>query len=256
LLTEADRRRWLEVIAAFLRHELKNTMTAISSSIELADRAVSRVDTHKYLERGRRSVHYMQQLLTKAADATNLDAALARQEFEAVDLSDLILDRLEDFKIDTPDRAFTIGIEPGIVVFGHRDSLTQMFDKLVNNALEHGDPAFPIRIELKHDSAGYALTVSDVGDPLPENIKQLFEPFYTKKLARSGDANLGLGLFVARTIAMSHAGQIAAMPLDEAVGARFIVQLPRMNPQTESAVEPAVSPSSFSANSLEARVNL
>ncbi len=255
LAADGDRRRWLEVIAAFLRHELKNTMTAISSSIELADRAAAHSDAHKYLDRGRRSVQYMQQLLTKAADATNLDAALAQQEFEAVDLSNLILDRVEDFKTDTQDRAFEVAIEPGIHVFGHGDSLVQMVDKLVNNALEHGDRAFPVRIELRKRAEGYTVTVSDVGDPLPADTEKIFEPFFTRKVSRSGEANLGLGLFVARTIALSHGGNISAAPLDDAVGARFVVRLPPMA-QRASPGEPAISTPPFGTNSVKMRVDL
>jgi signal transduction histidine kinase len=255
LAADGDRRRWLEVIAAFLRHELKNTMTAISSSIELADRAAPHADAHKYLDRGRRSVQYMQQLLTKAADATNLDAALAQQEFEAVDFSNLIVDRVEDFKTDMQDRAFEVDIEPGIYVLGHADSLVQMFDKLMDNALEHGDRAFPVRIELRKGVEGYALTVSDVGDPLPVETEQLFEPFFTKKLSRSGEANLGLGLFVARTIASRHDGNISAVPLDDAVGARFVVRFSPMA-HTASPGEPTIATPSFGANSVEARVDL
>src|SRR5262249_19865466 len=135
LAAEEDRRRWLEVIAAFLRHELKNAMTGINTSIELADRARAGSLTGKDFERARRSIQYMRRLLMQVADATSLESALAQQEFEKVDLSSLIVDRVEDFRHDASARTFTTEVDPDIHVLGNADSLTQMLDKLVNNAL-------------------------------------------------------------------------------------------------------------------------
>jgi signal transduction histidine kinase len=255
LAAAADRRRWLEMIAAFLRHELKNAMTGISTSIEMADRLAPHSDAGKYLDRGRRSVQYMHQILAKVADATSLESALAQHEFESIDLSSLILDRIDDFRRDAPDRKFSTDIEHHVHILGHGDSLVQMLDKLINNALEHGDRDCPISIELRSLAESSVLTVSDTGDPLPADTTQIFEPFVSRKVARAGTANLGLGLFVARAIAINHGGNVSAVPLDDAVGARFVVRLPPMA-QTALSVEPTISTPSLGANSVEARVDL
>jgi signal transduction histidine kinase len=255
LAADADRRRWLEVIAEFLRHELKNAMTAISTSIELAARVTPHSDAAKYLDRGRRSVQYMQQLLTKVAEATNLESALAQHELESLDLSGLILDRVDDFRKDTPGRAFATQVESGICVKGHGDSLVQMLDKLLNNALEHGDPTQPIRIELRDLSGSCAVTISDTGDPLPQDNSQIFEPFVTNKRTPAGAGSLGLGLFVARAIAINHGGDIYAEPLSDAVGASFIVQLPSIQ-STVSQGDPSVAAPALGSNPVEGRVNL
>ncbi len=252
LIADADRRRWLEVIAAFLRHELKNSMTAISTSIEMADRAAAQSEASKYLDRGRRSVHYMDQLLTKVADATNLESALAQHEFEPIDVSQLIMDRIGDLRHDNPDRTFATDVEPGVHVLGHGDSLVQMLDKLINNALEHGDHARPIGIHVRNHSLYCSITVSDAGDSLPADTLHIFEPFVSKKATRAGAPNLGLGLFVARAIAISHGGTIRAEPLVEAVGARFTVQLPRLV-ETVSRGNPSISAATLGTNPVEAR---
>jgi signal transduction histidine kinase len=254
LAADTDRRRWLEVIAAFLRHELKNSMTAISTSIEMADRVAPHSDAAKYLDRGRRSVQYMHQLLTKVADATNLESALAQHEFEPIDLSRLILDRVEDFRKDSPERTFAANVEPDVFVVGHGDSLVQMLDKLLNNAVEHGAPAYPVAVELEARAKCCLVTVGDAGDALPGDTSQIFEPFVSKKAARAGAANLGLGLFVARAIAINHGGNVRAEPLEEGVGARFIVQLPRLVPEA-SRGNPSISTAALGTNAVESRVD-
>lgn len=230
IATDAERRRWLEVIAAFLRHELKNSITAISTSIDMADRAAPQSNASKYLDRGRRSVQYMHLLLSKVADATNLEAALAQHEFDSVDLSSLIRDRVDEFRDDVPGRVFSTDIQDGVQLVGHGDSLIQMLDKLINNALEHGHPQFPIHIALQNRIDSCYVTVSDTGDALPSSTTQIFEPFVTHKTMLPGAANLGLGLFVAREIAANHGGSLRAEALIDPVGARFIVELPHIRP--------------------------
>ena len=228
---DAERRRWLEVIAGFLRHELKNSITAISTSIEMADRVVApESSAGKYLDRGRRSVQYMHLLLSKVADATNLEAALAQHEFASVNFSSLIHERVDEFRADTPGRVFSTGIQDGVQIVGHADSLIQMLDKLINNALEHGHPQFPIHIELQNRVDSCFVTVSDTGDALPPSTTQIFEPFVTHKTMLPGAANLGLGLFVARAIVVNHGGSLRAEALIDPIGARFIIELPHVRP--------------------------
>lgn len=250
--TDTDRRRWLEVIADFLRHELKNSMTAISTSIEMADRAAPQSDAGKYLDRGRRSVQYMDQLLTKVADATNLEAALSQQEFEPIELSKLVVDRVDDYRKDNQGRTFATDVEPDVHILGHGDSLVQMLDKLVNNALEHGDPAHPIQIQLRGEPISCIITVTDEGDALPADVSQIFEPFVSQKTPSSGVPNLGLGLFVARAIVKNHGGRIWAEGLMGPVGASFIIELPRLG-QTPSNWDPSIAAPTLGSNPIEPR---
>jgi signal transduction histidine kinase len=223
---EADRRRWLEVIASFLRHELRNSMTAISTSIEMANRAAPNADARKYLDRGQRSVQYMHLLLSKVTDATNLEAALAQNNVETLDLSNLILNRVEEFRADAPDRVFTTNIEANVQILGQGDSLVQALDKLLNNALEHGHPDHPIHVTLENRVRSCSISISDLGDPLPPSTTNIFEPFVTLKTTQPGSANLGLGLFVAKTIVVNHGGTLHAEALTDPDGARFVVELP------------------------------
>lgn len=229
LAVETDRRKWLEVIAAFLRHELNNAMTAISSSVELADRAVERAKQAKFLGRARRSTLYMRRLLAQVADATSLESALAQGAYERVNLAGLVRDQMQDFQDDFGDKglAFVATIDDGLEVNGNPDALNQMLDKLLNNAMEHGAPGEPVHVELRRMGQACSLVVADQGEALPQDVESLFKPFVSNKTRRLRAGNLGLGLFVARTIASHHGGSLTAEPLaDGRVGARFTVSLP------------------------------
>jgi signal transduction histidine kinase len=234
LLAQADRRRWLEVFADFLGHELKNAMARLSSAIDLASLKGQEDRAQAHRDSAQQSLAFMRRLLTQAADATSLEAALTRSDRKRVPLSDLVVERMAGHQQDSPEVCFDLAIEPAIVLEGNEDALVQLLDKLVNNAIEHGSPGLPVQVQLRRlAQAGWCrLAVRDLGDPLPTDTQRLFEPFYTDKgnKAALGASNLGLGLFVAETIARHHGGHLSAEPILDresgVEGAVFWVDLP------------------------------
>lgn len=75
-------------------------------------------------------------------------------------------------------------------------------------------------------TTGCRLTIDDIGDALPADREAIFKPFVTHKSLEARDGSLGRELFVARTIVGHHRGSLLAEPQPEAVGARFIADLP------------------------------
>ena len=257
LAIEADRRKWLEVIAAFLRHELNNAMTAISSSVDMAERAAERAKLAKFLGRARRSTLFMRRLLTQVADATSLESALVRETFESINFSELARDRVSEFHEDH-SQLFQAAFHNDVHVEGNADALTQMLDKLLTNAIEHARPGTAIGVDVQIEGDVCILVVEDEGDALPSEVEALFRPFVSKKTRRLQGANLGLGLFVARTIARHHGGALTATPLQEGrTGARFVVQLP-LGAQPAAGVSarhPAIAATALGPDAVEGWVN-
>jgi len=225
LAAEADRRRWLELFAGFLRHELRNAIAGIGSSLELLRRIVAEPPGAEYVDRAARSLQFMRRMLQQVAEATTLEAALKRADREVVDLSALVRERIRDFRAEDAGTTVVESVAPELHVRGNADSLVQLVDKLLNNAAEHCDGSEPIRVRgWRHDSE-IVLEIEDEGDELPGDPERLFDPFVSAK-ARSGSGNLGLGLYVARAVATHHGGSIEALPLANARGARLVVRLP------------------------------
>lgn len=231
LAAESSRSQWLGTIADFLRHELKNAMIGVNSSLELAQRVQVTADAQPYFSRAKRSIDFMRRMLLQASEATSLEAALAQQTLEPLDVSDLIAARVAELRDEVCDRKFSASIEPGILILGDANSLVQMLDKLVGNALEHGDARFPIRVEVGRRDGQAVVAISDIGDPLPADPDRMFEPFVSQKGSRRGQGNLGLGLYVARTIALRHGGHIRVEPLSDPQGVQVVVTLPAREPE-------------------------
>lgn len=225
LAIQSEQNGWLRIIAGFTRHELRNAMAGIGSSLELLERTGLPDSGPEYLRRAKYSLQLMRNVLQQVANATSLEGALQLQEVEEVDLSRLVAGRAEDFRRDAGDFHYEVNVADGVRVRGNPDSLVQMLDKLMNNAIEHSEPGGKIDVALD-TTPGYArLTVTDHGEPLPLDLEAMFHPFVSiRRPDREG--NLGLGLYVAKMIAGRHGGTISAEPTADRPGARFIVALP------------------------------
>lgn len=111
--------------------------------------------------------------------------------------------------------------EPGLAAWGNRDALCGALVNLVENALGVIGPNAVVSIEASRGSNGLVeLRVADNGPGIaPGERERIFEPFYS---ARAGGT--GLGLAVARGVAMAHGGALRCEPCDS--GALFVLTLP------------------------------
>ena len=77
---------------------------------------------------------------------------------------------------------------------------------------------------------GIFLSVYNDGAPIPESkIHKIWDSFYKADEARTRDErnNVGLGLYIVKTIVSAHGGSCGA--LNEQSGVRFWIRLPKVN---------------------------
>ncbi|MBZ4420451.1 PAS domain-containing protein [Myxococcus sp. RHSTA-1-4] len=103
--------------------------------------------------------------------------------------------------------------------------LAQLTDNLLGSVLQHGPEDAPVSLRLTGAVGGVTLSVHSDGLVVPaEEHATLFEPFRRGRPA-SPDG-LGLGLYIARQIALAHGGRLTVESRNHG-GIRFIVWLPR-----------------------------
>lgn len=106
-----------------------------------------------------------------------------------------------------------------------RERMAQLVSNLLANAIQFGPADRPVELESGGDRDRVVLRVSNSGPPIPaDQVAQLFDPFCQG--AASPDDGLGLGLYIAREIAVGHGGTIAVERSDDEVTI-FRVELPR-----------------------------
>ncbi|HET9821344.1 MAG TPA: sensor histidine kinase [Burkholderiaceae bacterium] len=114
-------------------------------------------------------------------------------------------------------------------VRGHAWALREMLRNLLHNAIRHSPEGGRLMLRLDTDARTAALTVSDSGPGLGEDLRRsLFQPFAT------GDPSVGagLGLAICREIVDSLAGQIELANREaggRVAGLDVVVRLPRVS---------------------------
>jgi signal transduction histidine kinase len=127
---------------------------------------------------------------------------------------------------------------------GHFDAvrLQQLVTNLLVNAAQHGSRHCPVQLVAGGDATTVTLRVTNTGTPIPvESLECIFDPMrrlgeVSGHVAGTGTrSSLGLGLFIAREIALGHGGRITVTS-NESEGTSFVVTLPR-----EATVEEPVA---------------
>ncbi len=230
-LEQANRKRisWLQMLARFLRHELKNASVGIRTSLELIDRRTADRSIGVYLERARKSMDFMNWLLENVGNASSLEASIYQDVRARLDLSHLVTACLEDYQSSYTQQEFAVRCLPSIAILGNEARVRQMLDNLISNALEHSRPGTPIVVTLEKRDSHAVLSVINEGPRLPENKESLFELYVSLRDPKHGrHEHLGLGLYVVKLVAESHDGQAQARDLESKEGVIFSVTLPTL----------------------------
>ena len=231
----------VESFAADVSHELKNPLTSLRSAVETLPIAKTDEQRARLLGVIKHDVKRLDRLITDISDASRLDAELAREATEPVDIAKL-LETVVSIARETrvPDkRKIQLVLEPGrwgkdaFYVLGHDSRLGQVFNNLIDNALSFSPPEGSVRVRAWREPASICATVDDDGPGIrADNIESIFERFYTDRPEPDEfGQNSGLGLAITRQIVEAHRGTIQAENRKRAdgsvEGARFTVILPK-----------------------------
>ena len=215
-----DRIEAIESFAADVAHELKNPLTSLKSAVETLPLAANDADRKRLIEITRHDVRRLDRLISDISDASRLDAELAREDAEPVDLENLlttVVSVLNDTcKAGQPRIELTIqdvrGGEGGYTVSGHASRLGQVISNLLANARSFSPPGGHVRMIARRLDGEIEIRVEDEGPGIaPENLERIFNRFYTDRPDQdSFGQNSGLGLSISRQIVENHRGRIWA----------------------------------------------
>jgi signal transduction histidine kinase len=112
------------------------------------------------------------------------------------------------------------------------ERLSQLLTNLLENAIDHGTTGSTIIVTTNGLADTVKLSVFNEGTPIePAAWQEIFDPLAGRSPGaepRRAGAGLGLGLFIARQIALAHGGTLEVN--SDAAGTSFIALLPRVAP--------------------------
>ena len=224
-LRNAERMR--EMFIGILGHDLRNPLNGILMSAEFIkgrtiDEAI-RDGLGRILRNGNRMAQMIDQLLDVSRFRLGGGISLSPTPADLRTLMEQVLGEFEEVR-----QRFQVQVHGDTVGTWDADRLLQVLSNLCGNAVQHSPPSSPIHIRIqgrREDTV--ALQVHSVGAPIPEELRStLFEPFHGSRDGRRRTQRLGLGLYIARQIALAHGGTITFESSEES-GTSFLVSLPR-----------------------------
>lgn len=194
-------------------HELKTPLSVIVASSEAID-----IDekNSKWLKNIEYETNRMSLLISKLL-------SLAKSEqMESVTLVNNNLSKIVELSLLTfegrayeKDIKLNYDIEDNIFMLMDEDSIKELVEILLDNAIKHSKKKGTINISLKRDGQ-ITLLVQNEGEAIPKGEEEkIFERFYRVDKARNRkDNRYGLGLAIAKNIVLLHKGKIKASSMN------------------------------------------
>ena len=216
---------YLRTLASKLSHELRTPLAIVSSSLENLEHEPLNESSAAYAARAKSGADRLRRILTAMSEASRVEELMQHADAVDFDLQNVLQSTAAAYGDAYPARQFVFETElDSGMVNGSPELLTQLLDKLVDNAVDFSSDGDTIEISLKKVDDSYVVGVTNPGPSLPDKMRlQLFDSMVSVRGGKA-DEHLGLGLYIAKLIAEGHGGSITAQNVDG--GVRFDVTLP------------------------------
>ena len=213
-----------------LRHEINNPLNTLSTSLQNLALNHEDVSNSKYLESAKRGVNRIGSIVQNLADAANLEEALQSEDFEPVDLDQLLENYVNNYNLTHPNASIVYsGTNSPVLTMASDYRVEQMMDKIMDNALDFHRKDTTIRVQLDKIDNLLRITVANRGRILSPSVENsLFDSMVSHR-DQHNRLHFGLGLYVVRVIAEHHGGHVKAVNLSDNSGVAVVVQLPIQN---------------------------
>lgn len=137
---------------------------------------------------------------------------------------------IEDANAAHPRAHFELNASGELIGMFDGARLQQLLTNLANNAAQYGVPGKPIIVDIAGEASRVLLKVRNRGAVIPKNVLPTLFTSLVQLPEEEGNerprSSLGLGLFIAKQIALAHGGDIDVVS-NEANGTVFTVEVPR-----------------------------
>lgn len=201
--------RMNETFSAIVGHDLRNPLAAIVATAHLMMARQRDAADVRSLRRILSSSDRMARMIDELLDFTRVRAGGGMpSDPQPMDLETLCKQVIYEIGVANPDAEITFDTRGSLTGVWDEDRLGQLLSNLISNAVHHGSDK---RVEIVADgtvSDTVRVTVANTGAIPQELAANIFEPFRSKRYRHTRASGLGLGLYIARQIALVHGGDI------------------------------------------------
>ena len=193
-----------------LAHEFKNPLaTILTAAGGLRETGPLRTEQLALAEAVESEASRLEQLTTRLLRLAKLDREEVKPQTELIDLAEVTRAMVDQHSRRWPDHHLVFK-GARVPVLGDRELLWLALAQLLDNACKYSRPGSEIIVSVESAGETASVRVWNSGSSIPSGEQaNIFERFYRGVEARRLTPGSGLGLYVARKIAIAHGGTIA-----------------------------------------------
>ena len=216
--------------SASASHELQTPLTILKGELEVALRSPRTPEEYQAaLTSSLEEVDRIAQLVEGLLLLSRAEAGVLKMDRQPLELAPLLEDvcsRLK-FLADSHSIELQLGLADSVSILGDREHLRRLLLNLADNAIKYTEAGGVVTLSVRNLGYRTCIQVQDTGIGIcAEELEKVFQPFYRSGEARSkASEGTGLGLCIARSIAVAHGGGIE-LESKPGEGSTFRVFLP------------------------------
>ena len=235
-LAQSERKR--QEFVANVSHELKTPMTTISGYMDgMMDGTIPEDQRPKYMEIISAEVKRLSRLVRSMLEVSRIqDQGIPPERKRSFDLCQTAGEVLLSFEKKINDKKLEVETDMpdlGARTLADPDAITQVIYNLIDNAVKFCPEGGTLGLSVSQTKGGkYLVSISNTGPTIPpEELPLVFDRFHKTDKSRSVDRDgWGLGLYIVKTIILSHEEDIYVTSRDGVTEFSFTLPKYSTNP--------------------------
>jgi signal transduction histidine kinase len=213
-------------------HQLRTPLTGIRWALEALQNEKLSEEQLALVKSAVDKSHDLVAIVGTLLDISSIESGKYKYNFAPMDLGALVSEVGNDFTQLAAQRQVSLLYSPSQqplpLIKADRDRIKWILNNLVENAVRYTPAGGSITVSTNIGANQVQVRVRDTGIGIPETERgNIFERFYRAGNAITKEnAGNGLGLYIARTIATDHGGDLDFQANTEGPGTTFILSFP------------------------------
>lgn len=219
---------FLKKLITDISHQLKTPLASLIMFNDILenDKTLTEFEQNRFLAESKNQLDRMEWLIKNMMKMAKLEAGVVDFDKKEAIISETIQRSIVGLKLIASEKNIVINTSGSdkVTVMHDINWTTEAFSNIIKNSIEHCVDSSEINICWEENNVFVQIIISDNGAGISkEELPKIFDRFY-KGSNSSNPTNIGIGLYITKTIIEGQGGSIYAYS-QEGQGAKFIVRL-------------------------------
>ena len=213
-------------------HQLRTPLTGIRWALEALEKDQLTEQQRALVMDAANKSRDLVAIVGTLLDISSIESGKHKYVFERVKLEEIVDMVARDFLHQANERHVSLSVEPCAhplpAIRADREQIKWILNNLIENAIRYTPEGGTVRVEMAEVPDRVQVLVHDTGIGITaKDRNNIFERFYRAEnaVAKENKGN-GLGLYIARTIATDHGGDLDFAANADGPGTTFTLSLP------------------------------